>query len=352
MIDKDARGEIHLFYEPKIDSYSNTALGLIIRAIHHGIRIGYVDLSDKSSKLNNFFENLSLSHYFVKNFRKIHLEIFSFKSNGKISKSIIPQVEFYTINEQIFLKSISDFDFVIFDSYSSEVLKKFTLLNILSNKQPHQEYFIITSNEKDAKDLEPNVNNSYSYVESKKKTLTSSKESIITVTGSKTNSTLYSIAHMVRNFINKNDVKYIGFDRGDDIYGENAFFSALKKWNKEHELYGTFDYVNTGVRRYFEKGYRDEIYPEDTKEAKEGLSLLDTALRKQSPIISDGIIDIVNKDIIKYEDLKKVLGKVKNELILTGEVENKDINSISTKTIHIKTNKKSKSKLLRRGFDY
>lgn len=352
MIVKEAKGEVHLILEPKIEDFSEIALGLLIRSIPHNLSIAYVDVSGKAIKLNNFFENISLSYSFVKHFRKIHFELFTFKNNNKISKSILPQVEFYSINEQIFSSSLKDFDIVIFDNYSDAVLKKFTLLNITSSKQPHQEFFIITSQKKISEEIKNNVNNYYSIDISKKKTLTSSKECILNVVGDKSYSSLYSIGHMIRNFINKKDVKYIGFDRGDDIYGENAFFSALKKWTKENTLYGTFDFVNTGIKRYFEKGFRNENILEDTKEAKEGLSLLETALRKQSPIIADSIIDAQTNNILEFEDIKKVLGKIKNELVVTGETENSNFSSISTKSVKINVLKRSKSKLLRSGLDY
>ena len=97
MINLRTYGLNHIYFDENIEDFSNVAVGLIIRALGHGLKIAYIDCSNTASKFTNFLENLSLSNSFIKKFDRFLIDIYRFKSDKIMSKTILPLVEFTNI---------------------------------------------------------------------------------------------------------------------------------------------------------------------------------------------------------------------------------------------------------------
>jgi cob(I)alamin adenosyltransferase len=346
-------GEKHAYLDTHSKDFSNLSLGLIARASGHSLKIAYVDFEDTAKKLNQFLENLSLSTQFIKNFDKLHIETFTFKKNEKISRSIIPLVEFYSINENIFKKDLEKFDLIIFDNINSRNINEIKLKSIIKPKNPFAEIVCIFNEEKyfnklsDEFDLITKYNFSgpnYPIIQ----------KNIFNITGNGKGKSTYSFGYIIRNFIEKKDVKLIYFDKGGNFYGEKVFFKALKDWGKNNSLYGRFDWVSTGNQRFDGKRFRFENTPEDIREAKEGLMLLKTSLKKQTPVLAEELNTTVNSKILKVNEILEILKDLKNELVISGRNSPKEILEISDKILEVQEIKHYmyKGKGVRKGIDF
>lgn len=345
-------GLTSIYLDSELETYSSVAVGYILRAMGHGLKIAYIDSSKTSTKLINFLENISLSNTLVKSFKKIHLETFTFRSEKKIAKGIIPSVEFYTIDDKIFWKSLNEFDLVIFDNINLEIIPFFTLSNFLRSKAIETEVICFTNKKKDYNKLKEEFN--YGYIIEKKKVPTIVRNrNVKAITGEGKGKSLLSFGHLIRNFINKGDVKLVYFDKGDQFYGEMRFFNALKEWKKMHKNYGTFDYVATGIPRREAGGYRSRNIPADIEEAKQGLMLLKTALKKQTPVVADELSETVEKKLLTIGEVVTVLEQVSNELLITGKHIQPEIRALCNEIYYIKTEKEPKRKKgLKKGIDF
>lgn len=352
MLGTRTKGLTHAYLDKEIEGFSNIAVGLLIRAIGHNLRIAYIDTQDKATKFNNFLENLSLSYSFTKKFNRLSVDLYTFKQNNKIMKSLIPQVEFYTIDEKIFYQGLTDYDLIIFDNLKENKVDKFKLLNLINNKGPETELVLIFSDEKEFNEIKDNADliTVYEYT---KRQLFGSK-GIINVTGNGKGKSTYGFGYLIRNFINKRDVKLVYFDKGGDFYGEKHFFESLKKWSKENNLYGKFDYVSTGLTRFTEGKFRFENTDLDVKEAKEGLMLLKTSLKKQTPVIAEELNTTIQTGLLTIEEILPVLQNAANETVITGRYSPKEILDISTLIIEAKEIKhySKKGEGVRKGIDF
>lgn len=341
-----------IYLDEELESFSSIAAGHIIRALGHGLKVAYVDSSKKSSKLINFFENLSLSSSFVKSFDRIYIETYTFRDENKIAKGIIPSVEFFSIDKQLFWKSLEKVDVVIFDNLNLEMVPFFSLSNFLRNRNPETEVISFVNNKKDYDKLKEEFNYGYIVEKNKERSLVQNKN-VIALTGEGKGKSLLSFGHLIREFINKNDVKLVYFDKGDQFYGEMKFFNSLKEWKKTHKNYGTFDYVATGIPRRGREGIRTNNTPADIKEAQEGLMLLQTALKKQTPVVADELSETIEKKLLSIDEVVEVLENVRNELIITGEHIQKEIKSLCHQIITLHIDKKpKKEKGLKKGIDF
>ena len=320
-----------IYLENGIEDFSNIAIGILIQAMGGGKRVAYINNYNKAVKLTNFIENLSLSYSFVKSLNRFQIDIYNFKDKDKISKTLIPAVEFCMISKEIFYNSLNNCDLIIIDNYDRDNINKIKVRSIIENN-PLSQIILTTNNKDDYKDIKENFNIKVEIKEEVSKKLMTNK-SITNITGENLGKSLYSIGYLLRNFLYKKDVKLIYFDKGDNIYADAVFFNSLKRWTIENNLYGTFDFVKTGIKRYTPQGYRKESTMLDRKEAKDTLMLLKTALNKLSPVVADELNTIINKNILKIDEVLDVLKNAKNEIIITGENSKKEILDISGKII-------------------
>lgn len=341
----------HIYLDEKLDEFSNFAVGLVLRAIGHGLKIAYVDVLGKSNKFSNFMENISLNKTFVKDLNKIYMEMYSFKNYNLLSKSIIPLVEFNSINREIFLKSLKKYDLIIFDNFNLQNISKQEVENILNNKTQTTEIIFICENIFDFNQIKNKMDIITKYEYSKNNSLISNNN-ITNIFGDGRGKSIYSFGYIIRNFINKKNIKLIHFDKADNINGETIFFKALKKWSKLNKLYGEFDFVITGNKRIYDNEFRNQSNNLDEKEAKEALMLLDTALKKQTPVIADELGSIITNNILNSDEVLNVLKSVKNELLITGNLEDKKISQISGNNINVFDEKKLTNIGFKRGIDY
>jgi ATP:corrinoid adenosyltransferase len=323
----------YIYLDETIDCYSNLSLGLLIRAIGEGQKIAYIDSTSNAQKLTNLIENLSLSHIFVKSLPRFQIDFYTIKKdNKKIAKTIIPQVEYGNIPEDMFWNSLDNYDLIIFDDINLEILPKIKLISTLTHRKPKTQIIATTKNSQDFKTLKNHFNIHYKCT-SKKNTSLTAKKGIINIFGEGEGKSLYAFGYLLRNFINKNNVKLIYFDKGDDIYGDAHFFFALKKWTIKNNLYGTFDFVKTGIKRYWSGNFRQNNTSLDEREANDALMLLKTSLKKQTPVIADELNNVLENNLLKIEDVLNVLLDIKNEIVITGDKSPKQLIDISFKTI-------------------
>lgn len=345
-------GENHIYLDENLDGFSNVAAGLMARAIGHGLKVAYVDSSNTGIKYTNFLENISLNYSFVKKLGSFYVETFTFKSKDMISRAILPDVEFHNVDAKIFWDSIKAFDLVVFDNANIDVLGKFKIINSLKNRPVNQEVVFVLADKKNFEDLKEYFSLASHYNCKSKKNLMTSK--IHAVTGNGKGKSTYGFGFLLRKYISKDDVKLIYFDKGGDFYGERNFFDALKLWSLNNNLYGKFDYVPTGLQRFDGKRFRFENNDNDIIEAKEGLKLLKTALKKKSFVVADELNTVVKTGLVKLEDVRDVLEVVDYDFVMTGRYLEKEIFDIASIVVEVDEimHYASNGKGVRRGIDF
>ena len=332
MINLRTYGLNHIYFDENIEDFSNVAVGLIIRALGHGLKIAYIDCSNTASKFTNFLENLSLSNSFIRKFDRFLIDIYRFKSDLIMSKTILPLVEFTNIPHHMFWKEINSYDLVVFDKCYFKCIPKLKIINLLNNKPKKTEIIFVLQEKKEFDEIKSYFDLITHYKHTNKNTIIS-KSNILNITGNGKGKSTYCFGMIIRAYLNKDDVRLIYFDKGGDFYGERRFFDPLKKWAKENTLYGRFDYVATGCRRFDGSSFRFENSEEDKKEAKEGLMLLRTALKKQTPVIAEELNTTIKTNLLDKKEVLDVLKSVVNELIITGRYSPKEFLELSNQII-------------------
>lgn len=326
-------GKTYLYLDEKIEGFSNIGIGLITRAIGQGVSISYIDTKNSAKKWTNFIENLSMSYSFVKSIQKINIGIYSPKNENIITKTIVPAVEYLNITNDMFWKDLENSDLVIFDNFDFEIFKKIKLISLIKNKNFRTQIVVITKDKNIIKELKDEFNFIIK-CEYKKNSGLGVVKGITNITGNGNGKSVYAYGELLRKFLYKGDVKLIYFDKAEDLYGDVTFFKHLKKWQKEHNLYGVFDYVQNGTKR--------NITEEDLikKEAEEALMLFKTSLKKQSPVIADELNNLIERNIIDDQEVINILRETKGEVIITGNKSTKKIKDISETLIEFEYLKK------------
>jgi ATP:corrinoid adenosyltransferase len=346
----------HIYLDTELEDYSNIAVGYILRALGHGLKVAYIDCGNKSSKFQNFIENLSLSYSFTKHFTKLDMDIYSFKKNNIVSRTLIPQVEFANLTKDMFWNKLSSFnyDLIIFDNANFSQMSEFKMINTINSKCSNTELVYILDNQYDFVKIKPYFDLACELSFKKNNKGLSNIKSILNITGTGRGKSFFSYGYLVRSYINKNPVKLVYFDKEDNLYGEQFFFKALKLWDRENDFYGSFDYVSTGNKRFNGATYTTEHTGDDIREAKEGLMLLKTSLLKETPVIGDELNSVIDSNLLTEKEVLEVLSKVKHELVITGNKSPAKIKNISSLVLTIKSNKDylKKNKGFRKGIDY
>ena len=195
MLATRAIGAVHLYEDEQIDQFSNVAVGLLMRAVGHGLKVAYVDSQAQATRFSNFLENFCLSRSAVKRFDRFHVELFTFKSQEKISRTLLPSVEFTTQSTELFWKALENFDLVLFDDITFDQLSLYSLKQFLNNRDPHQEIIFTTKDPKIAKELEEHVD-LYSIYKYTKNPRLKTKKSLKNITGDGKGKSTYSFGYL------------------------------------------------------------------------------------------------------------------------------------------------------------
>lgn len=351
MLSTRAHGLSHLYFDPEIDGFSSISVGMLVRALGAGLSIAYVDVQGTGKKFTNFLENLSLSHSFTRKFDKFHVECFDLSKGSKISKSILPLVEFYSIDDSMFWSSLDKFDCVIFDNITLKSISKYKIQNFLQNRSHDTEVLFTCKEEKEVKQISEFFDYNIT-LEYKKSPLLNTHKNIMAIYGGGRGKSTFSFGYIVKSFFEKKNVKLVYFDKHGSHYSERIFFSALKKWISEHSIYGSFDFVETGLKRLEGKNIRLEITEEDKTEARDALMLLKTALKKQTPVVAEELNDAIEKGLIDVKEVLPLLENTSNELVITGEKVPKGLQSHITSHVKLISEKAPTEKSLRKGIDF
>ena len=119
-------------------------------------------------------------------------------------------------------------------------------------------------------------------------------------------------------------------------------------------MYGKFDGVSTGLSRFDGKKFRFENVESDLREAKDGLMLLKTALKKQTPVIADELLTTFKTGLLEIDEVLPILEEINNQVVLTGRYLPKEIAEISDIVIEILEKKHyiDEGKGVRKGIDF
>lgn len=323
----------YIYFDENIKDFSNLAAGLLTRGLGQGVRIAYVDSSNTAKKLTNFIENFSLNYSFVKNLNINTMGIFSPKNEMIVTKTLLPQVEYLNMTRDMFWKDLINYDLIILDNLTLKEFKKIKIISLLKNKNLKTQIIAITKEKNTFEELKDEFNHSIKCKYKKSNSLTKVK-GITSVFGNANGKSTFAYGELLRGFLYKADVKLIYFNKAEDFYGDVTFFKHFKKWQKENSFYGSFDYVQTGVKP------QNKDINLKKEEANQALMLLKTALKKQSPVVADEILNIINEEIIDINEIIKILSETKNQIILTGNEIERNIENLSENLVEIVENKK------------
>ena len=333
----------------KSTQFSEILLGILMRASAHGYKIALVDTSNTATKLIQVLENFSLTKEFKQHFKKIHIETFSQTPKG-ISRGILPLVEFQTISQERMYQELYKFDIVLIDHPTSRFINNPKTLSFFKDKQEETEIIVSLEAQPDQK-FSTLFDQIVEQTISTQQSLISNKT--INILSPQPFSELYAYGHLIKEFINKENVKYLAFDKGDLFYGEHLFFSAIKHWKKQHRLYGDFDYVATGLPRHTGPTLRNQSTPADRKEVEEGFMLLQTALKKQTPVVISNIDEALKHEILSEEEFYNNIEKANKEVLIPTDLLFNNLKSIAGKTITFSTVKSPQKPIdLKKGINF
>jgi len=352
----------HCYVECSKD-FSNISIGLLLRALNK-CNIAYVDFTGSSKNLINFFENLFLNYSFSKNFNK-KLDIFKFKKS-KFEKLYLPNVEYQLIAKENLINELKNYDLIFLDNIDFNVISK-NNLKLLFDILKDKEVVLRLNNKKDFDSLNIDFDLISEVIFKNNRSLVSN-DNIVNIYGNGKGKTTFCLGLVLRKLMEGKKVRWIGFDKGGDYYSEVFFFNLLKKYSYKHRLKIDFDYIYTGKPRFIRNNEGNSIFrfrnlEEDYAEAREGLSLLRTAIRKDFYVFADELNSTL---LTKLLNIKEVLESLKNcnsKLYITGRINpndrsNLEIIKISKKVLEVKEikhyfNSENKGKRnVKGGIDY
>lgn len=319
----------YIYFDENSKDFSNIAAGLLTRGLGQGVKVAYIDSNNTAKKLINFIENFSLNFSFVKNLNINSMGIFVPKNESIVTKTLVPQVEYLNMTKDMFWKDLDSYDLIILDNLNLEIYKKIKIISMLKNKNLKTQIVAITPDKTTFNELKSEFNYNIECQYKKSNSLTKIK-GITTVFGNGNGKSIFALGELLRGFLYKADVKLIYFNKAEDYYGDVTFFKHFKKWQIENTFYGTFDYVQTGIKPNLEDKNLKK------KEANEALMLLKTALKKQSPVIADELLNLIEDKSLEIEKVIEVLTSTKNQVILTGNNLEKNIENLAENIVELK----------------
>ncbi|MCA9486165.1 cob(I)yrinic acid a,c-diamide adenosyltransferase [Candidatus Woesearchaeota archaeon] len=325
------------FQDRTSSELSPLSVGLLLEGASLGLRTAFVSEKKNARKLHQFLENISLNQKFVHSLPRMRIDLYTFLDETKLSQSIIPQVEFSNLDVSFFWRQLDTYELVIFDHCSLQTIKKIPLLAFLRRRSPRTEFVFLSSNEKE-QDILSSEFQLTSEIVYKKQGNPFKQQSLSAIIGNGRGKSSYAFGRLILSFIEKKSPKLIYFDKADPLYPERDFFIALKRWSSENALYGNFDFAVTGSSRYdrMRGAYREGTSEQDIREAKAAMQLLETALRKRTPVVADELLDALERKLLDKKNVNSVLAKVKDECIMTGQHVDKDLAALCSEIIEVK----------------
>ena len=300
----------------KDNKNSYLAIGSLIKAISLNMKVAFIDEGNLNRKTIQTFENLFLTNSFKK--MKCEVDFFNFKSKDIIQKSVLPNVEYYSINKNIFLKEIENFDLIIFENFSFENFTKQEIQQILQNKKISCDALFISNENIKYNSLEENFNEKF-YIEYIKNKSLMVKKNFTVINGEEILIDLLFYGLLFEKIIDKNKINLFFFDRIDNIYSEKDFFKNLKNSVLENNLYKKFDFIYSGIKRYENGKKRIENNIYDIKEAKSSLDLLKTSSNKDMDIFCSGLFELKENEILDKEYIIDKISEINSEICFSDK---------------------------------
>ena len=297
------------------DSLSEITAGIILKSLGMGIKVAYIDFSNNSKKLINFFENICISKKFISEFKNFLIDCFTFKNELKKNEisfncSHLPQVEFSTISFEKLKEKISQYNLVIIENFNSNLMSEKNFKLFLD--EISCDTICITKNLNIYNFLKSNFNHKLKISSFCQKTIFSNSN-LNLIVGKKFGSTTLACGLALKFFIEKKEVKWISFIKKNN-YFEESFFIGLKKF-KPSKIYGSFDFVINKKYNLMDK----------KKDTLESFEVLKTATKKNNYTFAD---EFLNSEVLEKIEKNKIVDFIKNLqnfCILTGK---KDISFI------------------------
>lgn len=326
--------------ETKDDTNSNISAGFLIRSSGAGLRTAYIDCDKTSRKFINLLENLSLITGFKNNISKFHIEIFSFKNQNLMQKTLLPLVEYYNISKIKLKEELLNFETIIIENLDFENISLEILKQLIRDKNILTELIVITK----SKEIYNKIKDLFQIsIEVSRSNFLQKFSRFTILEKSFYGQTQYLLGYITRKYLQKKDIKYISFKKNIKN-SEEPFLRELKKIHTNILNYGKFDYVYLNLQTL-----QDE--KPKIKEIENQLMLLETSIKKQSIIIVENLFDILITDEIR-EKVIEILSESKNELLISTQnldwrkMDIEDYNTIIFK------NKNNKEFPIRFGIDF
>ena len=303
--------EKYLFLDEKSkkNSSSEITAGIILKSLGMGIKVAYIDFSNTSKKLVNFFENVCISKDFIYEFKNSLLDCFTLKENLikndiLFNCSHLPQVEFSTISFEKLKEKIQEYNLVIIENYNFNLIQEKNLQLLLSKISCDTIY--ITKNLNNYNSLKQNFDHKVKIVLKDQKTIFSNPN-LNLIVAKKFGSTTLACGLALKFFIEKKEVKWIAFVKKNN-YFEEAFFIGLKKF-KPSKIYGSFDFV-------INKKYN---LIDEKKDTLESFKILKTTTKKNNYTFADEFLNLKVLEKLEKNKIMEFIKDLQNFCILTGK---------------------------------
>ena len=231
-------GQIYIYEYEDIKDFTDVSSGTIIKSIFNSMRVLYIDFENSSQNMINLFENLSLNRNFSKNFRNLRIDFLSNKKNGIFTQSIIPLVEYSQIRKEDIFTITKEYDVVILENLNSQIeIEK--VLEFLKNKK---EDLIVLITTKIKNLITKNFDAKFLVKTNSNLSLYSKKNIEINNCFDEENTIIFTYGKILRKIISKENFNFLICAKNKNLF-EIAFFSFLKKFIKDSNIYNSFDFA-------------------------------------------------------------------------------------------------------------
>lgn len=321
------KGLTHIYFDEKINKYSNFALGFLARSLGHNLKIAYFNSKKECFNLFLFFEKNNLE--FQKN-----IEFFNFDS--------------YNTN---YFKE-NKFDLIIIDNCNFWKFPKRNILKLLENKNSNTEIIFICDTGFHFDSIKDNFDFVISYKIKENDFLKNKNLSL--VYSNKKCGSIYCFGEVFKKIINKKQVKLIAFNKGEIIYGEKIFFKKVINILDNQKSKINLKILYFGKNKIKNGKFENKIEDIDFVETKKAIKEIED-FSEEKNLILDELTSSLKNNLINENQIIKTLNSKKNQNILcSGLRPSINLEKIFYNIIQINCQKYNveKEPILREGIDF
>lgn len=297
-------GLSHIYLDEKSQNFSNLALGYLVRATGANLKIAYVNYRDYNQTLTHVFNNQNL--------------------------------EIYTYNHN----ELKNYDLIIFDNCTLELIDENTIKNLLQNKQENTEIIFIFSKKHEFETLVQyfDLASELRYSQNQK-----GKQNLTNITGNGKGKSTWCFGYYLKNILEGKKTKLIYFDKGGNFYSEMKFFKTKN-----------FDFINYGTQRFEGKKFRFSNNEQDYEQAKKALNELKNIPNGNQTLIAEELNTTIKSNLLNEIQILDILTQTNNTILISGRYSTKNIQNLCATNIEVKEIKHYSKKGfgVREGIDY